>query len=771
MMDGTGSLAVEPEARAASWGIAAALALLAVALLLAVGLGGPPEPRGKDAPVTEFSAERAREILRGLLGDGAPHPVGSPANARIREGLMSQLRWLGLAPEVQEAFACSPGGNCARVRNVLARLPGKEPGRSVLLMAHYDSVPAGPGAGDDMAGTAAILEIARNLKSGPPLQHGVILLLNEGEEAGLLGARAFKDQSPWAKEVGAIVNLEARGSSGPSLMFETIGEDAWPVARWASGARHPFTSSVFVTVYRSMPNDTDLTVFKGTGIPGMNFAFIDGPTHYHTPLDNFANLSAASLQHHGENALAAVRGLADAGLGQPHSGQAVFFDFLRAFVVRWPAALSPLLGALALALTIGAAFLWRRRGFPAWGGSFILGFLAALAALLLTLAVGFGVQTLVAPAFGGGWVARPLPAIAAFWLIALAVPLGLAGLLPRRAGLPGLWAGVWVFWALLGLILGLVAPGVSYLFLVPALVAGACGLLLAGSAGARTLAAIVPVFVAALLWFPILRSLYLGLGLPGLLAAAILLSLVFSALAPLMAGAGVVWRKWLPLGALAAAVLLAVMVLVTPSSSPESPRMLNVTAHEDAAAAESRWVVRSAPPFPPAMRQAAGFGQQPVQAYPWVPAMARAFVAPATPLGLEGPGLAVLADGVVAGKRHLRLRLTSPRGAPGATVFIPAAAKPELVRIDGQLAFGEGQGGRRPPGPPRDWQAVTNLTLPPGGCDLEVVLGSTVPADWYVADRSRGLPASAQPLRAARPKDAVPIQDGDGTVVSRKVRI
>ena len=54
-----------------------------------------------------------------------------------------------------------------------------------------------------------------------------------------------------------------------------------------------FTSSLFSTVYRYMPNDTDLTVFRRRNIPGMNFAFIEGPTHYHTPLDNVANPGSA----------------------------------------------------------------------------------------------------------------------------------------------------------------------------------------------------------------------------------------------------------------------------------------------------------------------------------------------------------------------------------------------------------------------------------------------------------------------------------------------
>src|SRR5207249_5261569 len=98
------------------------------------------------------------------------------------------------------------------VQNIMARLPGREPGGSdVLLMAHYDGVEAGPAAADDGAGSAAILETLRALRAGPPLAHDVVALFTDGEEAGLLGAAAFVREHPWAKDVGIALNFEARG--------------------------------------------------------------------------------------------------------------------------------------------------------------------------------------------------------------------------------------------------------------------------------------------------------------------------------------------------------------------------------------------------------------------------------------------------------------------------------------------------------------------------------------------------------------------------------
>ena len=233
----------------------------------------------------------------------------------------------------------------------------------VLLAAHYDSVPAGPGASDDGVGTAVVLEIARALKSLPRNRHSIILLIDDGEEAGLLGARAFVKTHRWAKDVRAAVNLDARGTSGPSLMFETGTANEWAVRLYANHVAHPATSSIFYTAYQRLPNDTDFTVFKAAGFQGLNFAFIGDPTHYHTPLDNVANVSPRSVQHHGENALPMVVTLANANLNNIPLGEAVFFDlFGRRILVIGARRARVLAAASALLVLLQMAWLiWNGR--------------------------------------------------------------------------------------------------------------------------------------------------------------------------------------------------------------------------------------------------------------------------------------------------------------------------------------------------------------------------------------------------------------------------
>ena len=199
-----------------------AMVLLAIlgALALTPRLSAPP-PLRTGAAAGSFDAARAKARLGVLLGDQRPHPADSAANDAVRERLVAALGGIGLRPLVRDQFACNElykqrGVSCARVRNVIA-LIGPPTGKAVLLNAHYDSTPYGPGAADDGIGVATLLEVAALLKDRP-LGRPVMLLFNEGEELGLVGARAFL-ADPLSRNVDTLVNLEARGVTGPANMF------------------------------------------------------------------------------------------------------------------------------------------------------------------------------------------------------------------------------------------------------------------------------------------------------------------------------------------------------------------------------------------------------------------------------------------------------------------------------------------------------------------------------------------------------------------------
>jgi hypothetical protein len=641
----------------------------------------------------------------------------------------------------------------------------------VLLSVHYDSVPAGPGASDDGAGVAAALEIARALKADPAPRNPIVLLFDEGEEDHLLGAEAFVAGHPWAKEIGAVVNLEARGTAGASLMFETSDRSGWLIDLFARSVARPASNSIYYTIYKLLPNDTDLTVYKRSGLSGLNFAFIAYEARYHTPRDDFAHADPGSLQHHGDNALAMVRALAQADLDSPDRGELVFFDLLAFRVVRWPLRGMPVLAIAAALLWLAGVARAVRRGelrWPAlaWGlAAFLLGAAATGAAAYVLLLVLRAAGAVPYP-----FVAHPAAARAAF----LALPLlgsWFAALWPgRRAGAAGLWWGTWAGWAVAGLATALASPGVSYPFVLPCLAAGLCGL--AAAAHARWLPLLVPAAVAAVLWSPVAWLLYDALGVPILPVSSALLALVLGAAAPAWLDAGARLRGALAFGTAAIAVTLGVAAAVLPPFSADNPRKLNLWYRLDADAQQARWLASaSTGPLPVQLAAAVPFDRKPASALEWAPRVL-AYVAPAAAIQLARPELAIEEQRPGQGTRSIRGRLRSRRGAPLAGLALPAA-RIVSVRMNGVpvpdapskdhagAAYGDA----------RAWRGYVCSTTGPDGVELDIELKGTEPVEGYLWDASPGVPEQGAALLSARPAWAVPFQTGDRTLVVAKLRL
>lgn len=304
---------------------AVSIMLVVVTALLVIYRLNPPRPASVNAPLTEFSSERALKHLTVIAQK--PHPVGSSEHAVVANYIRTELTAFGLSPEVQQTPAAT---------NILVRLKGTSDAKAVLLVGHYDSVPAGPGASDDGSAIVAILETLRALKSTQPLRNDVIALFSDAEEVGNLGAKAFVYQHPWARDVGVVLNFDARGTSGPVIMFETSNKNGWLIKEFAKAAPHPAANSLTPAIYALMPNDTDLTVFKGAGFAGLNFAYIAGFNHYHTPLDNLTNIDHRTLQHQGSTALALTRHFGNLNLNSSAAQEnQIYFDVLNSTVISY----------------------------------------------------------------------------------------------------------------------------------------------------------------------------------------------------------------------------------------------------------------------------------------------------------------------------------------------------------------------------------------------------------------------------------------------------
>lgn len=747
----------------------AAVAVLAVAYGIVSWRMSGPAPRGLDASEEVFAAARASAELRDVLGDGSAHPVGSEAQARVRARLLLKLEALGYAPEVQTGTACSRWGACSHVANIIATLPGRD-ADAVLVCAHYDSVGAGPGAGDDGAGVATVLEVARALKARHDAGRALVLLLTDGEEAGLLGARLFVREHPLTKRVRVAINVEARGSAGPSLMFETSGATR-PLIMGLQALPHPITGSLFGAVYRRMPNDTDFSVLSEAGIAGYNFAFIEELPHYHTPLDDLAHLDQRSLQHHGDNVLALVRALTSAEANADSRGDAVWFDWLGLMLVWWPLewSLGIALGiavVLVLLLVAHARRAEARRILVGAGASL----LAALAACAVASALGYGVMLLIGLRGSAPWYAHPEPATLALVSCALGAASWAATWLSKLPSWSR-YSGVWILWSFMGVAVAKLLPEACYLAIAPCAVAvlvGALALLL-GRERAEAWApwlALVPASLAATMWLALATGLHAAVGLVAHPAITGALVLCFTAFIPPL---GVVDDRARTHGPLVCAAVLALATsaaLVVPTYSAHRPARQSISHVERDEGAS--WVVDTTWAEPSeALVGAASLETRVPSPIPLV-GFRDVAIGAAPRIDAPGPTLErVRAESDSDKVVHVRLR--SARAAPVMAVLLPPDAPLAHAAVEGQAMPIRRVHSRSPWY--ADHQLLTYLSTPPPGVLMELRFVEGMPREVIVVDVVRGLPEAAAPLLEARGLLGTPSQDGDLSIVARRAQL
>jgi hypothetical protein len=777
------------------------LAIVAVVGAVALPLAAlvPPTVVPATAPATEFSAERAMRTVEAVASER--HPPGSAAHAAVETYLVEQLAALGLEPQVQAAtgVAQAPEGgfaSAAAVRNLVGRLAGTDNTRAVLLAAHYDSVPNSAGAADDAAGVAALLETARALRAGPPLRNDVVVLFTDGEELDLLGARAFVGEHPWANDVGLVLNFEARGTRGAVLMFETSAGNGRLVDGLARAVSAPVAYSFLVDIYRHMPNGTDFTVLRETAAGGLNFAFAENPSAYHTALDTAGTLDRRTLQHNGAYALSLTRAFGNADLAAlgtaggagdgAGGGDAVFFTLAPGVLIRYTQAWALPLAVLAALLFAGLAVFGRHRRALRPGGLLlgVAGFLGSVAAVVVVATLAWLALQRLAPSYRApataltGATYHPFPLLLGFVALAAATMAGLYAWLGARLRPAEALAGALCGWLAAALLTARALPGASYLFAWP-LLAGLAALAWTVSAGrsgeagaltgrrraalvAATLPALVLLAPALYLVFVMVGPSTMGVPLAGVEMGlvALMLGLLLPALPPATAG-----RRWLPAGA-ALVVCLGLLgaAVLTAGFDAAHPRPDAIQYRLDADAGRAAWVTvderldaYTSPFFPP------GTARRPYRVSPAL--TLTEFRAPAPVVALAAPEVTALGDVTDASVRTLRLRVRSPRGAPNAAVD---------VQTPGQIVAAALDGHRLLPSRDRHSLAFSYAALPAEGVELTLTLAvaAAQPVQVRVTDRSDDVPAIDGPSLAPRPPSTLPSPFAPGgTVVTRSITI
>lgn len=695
--------------------------LLIVALLLVACAFKGLLIQPRLVPGSEFDTNRAMGRLERIMGDQRPHPVDTPANDAVRERLRTEMGAMGIESRVVEATDCSGfpksrAVSCSHVRNVVATIPGDPGQKALLINAHYDSTPNGPGAADDGIGVAVMLEVAnvlRRERSNRP----IILLFNEGEEYGLNGAAAFVE-SDFAKPIDRLINIEARGVSGPAIMFETSSPNGPALADFAAASAWPYANSLSTDFAKLIPNSTDVVKFKPMGWKTLNYAITGNETRYHSPGDDLAHLDRRSVTHMGNEVLGAARRMA--GPEQASSaGQTIYTDVAGLVLLKLPL----LVGALLLGglMVVALVLVHRRKAWKLLGWSALAIVASIVGAALVATLVGF-----IRP--GDYWRGYPWVPTLAVAATVIAVQAWLIG----RADRAQLRLAAWTLVLLVGAAISFFMPGATIFFLI----APALGLL--------------GVKWRAFAWAGALVQLVML----GELVALIELTLIDGpvwAVAPLIALISLPFLAEVGRSSRSVHMMLPVIAialwgaaLFIPRATADRPQAMTIDHVQDERRGEAHWAIATKQaPLPSSFDR---FG--PWRAGP-VPYNKRPRWLAQAPL-MEGAraGLTMLADQPGKGNRLLRLRLDRAgadslllrfddktpvlaMGLPGKMQSIDAKADkgPSILRCTGRRC---------------------------DGLEVEIVLGTTRPVMAMLVATRFVPPPEAAPLIAAMPRHAQP---------------
>ena len=659
-------------------------------IFIAIRSSSPPAVRLGEIADTSFSVQRAYTHLLQIAK--LPHSTGTIENDRVREYILNQCNGLGFTVQVQNTTGIyNKGGyvNAASLKNIIAIKKGLSNSKAVMLMAHYDTQFNSPGAADDGAAVAAMLETARALQHSGPLQNNLILLFTDAEEIGLLGARAFVQESPLMKDIGLVVNFESRGNAGPSFMFELNDNNGWAIKEYAGSVAHPFANSLAYEVYKKMPNYTDFTPFKEAGIAGWNNACIDGFANYHSANDKPQNIDLRTIQHHGDNMLSLAKHFGNISIGNTSAPDASYFNAAGGWFVHYPASWNlplVLFANLLFIILIGMGFKTRQfktGGLVAGAILFpaVLGIIYFCSKITLRLIISsYPLYTHFDEnnSYNGAWYFLAISALAVA-IFSLAYSFAAKKAMPET-----LLAGVLLTVISILNITWYAMPSASYLLLIPVLFILVFRLLLfnkkisgnlsATAAGGLNLISVLPVIF---LIVPTIYFVYIAFGLgtklPGIAVAT---GVAAGLLLPVFYGVYKNYKLLVPAAAAACFIAAIAGGHFTAKFSEKQPVQSSVYYTLDADSCKAKWQSGfiapdkwSAPFF--TNKSTASKYQTPVSTAPL--------------LQLQAVTAIVIKDTVYNGQRKMLVHLCHTRpGVTGLNIAIANSSKVQKIILQGK---------------------------------------------------------------------------------------
>ncbi|MGW4095292.1 M20/M25/M40 family metallo-hydrolase [Mycobacterium sp. NPDC004974] len=716
--------------------------VLAFAILLAVvaGTAWEQQPRGHrdtSAPMEMFSAERALDTVKAIAS--RPHPVGSAEHDRVREHLVDQLRNLGLDTEIRYGVGRYPAQlehdllGMARVGNIVAHRPGRDSTGTVYLMAHYDSVPSGPGANDDGVGVATVVEAVRALQaSATELRNDLVIVLTDAEELGLLGAEAFVASGGADPRGGVVINHEARGAGGPPLMWR-MNRPSSMLINAVGAAPHPNTDSLTTTLAGAQTgSNTDFAALDLSGLQVLDWAFVGRNAYYHNPFDDPSQVNLATVQQFGDNTLALAHDFGRRDLGTSVDENSAYFPLPFGVLVILPLWVIIVL-AVTTVLVVGWV-VWRMRRS---GEASIVRSLGSAATAVLSIPVAMAAvyglrEAIIAirPQYRSLFVDpyRPEFYYAAVLVLCVAVLAVWYALSRRWFGASATVAGLLCGMALIGAVSTAIAPAAAVVVVVPVFAAalGVSLTFLVPDPWRLPILTILLVPGAVMLGTMAFSGLQAGVsGAPYLTAPAVMLLGVL--LLPTLTHSWPSRRTAIiPSAALALTVVLAAAGLAVDRFDDQHPLMSQLSYALDADRHEAQWVSQQRPDH--WTRQFVEPGQPRTQfAGLWPDAVASGS---APVRALTAPSAEILSDTTDSGHRTVGLQLRSTRGA--TSIALRYDRPPQALRVSGRDITPVPRQGFQFSAVPADGIEV-QLTGPAGPLEVQVVDYSWLP-DSHLAD-------------------------------------